>query len=232
MLSFLLPQNVNVFSNSASQGQGALNSNPIGSKPKNFIKRQGPFGTFIKKAGSLSFNVVSTTEGLRLFVSGPSFSECSTALSHISRLALGLSRGFRRRLRLVGIGFRAATRDVPMSSQLASVHTKNYRRKRRLSSGNSADSATKMKQQLLTLTIGYTHEYAYPIASLKNRTIKASRLEGRSKGTLISLQSNNLGQVNQVASEIRSFRLPDVYKGKGIYLDREVVKLKEGKRQG
>ena len=206
MLSFLLPKNVNVFCS------------------PNYIKREGPSGFFIKKAGSLSFNLVSTSEGSRLFVSGASFAQISTALSYLFRLALGLSRGYRRRLRLVGIGFRAARRD---SDQGSAFYTKNYRRKRRQSSALPGQV-----RQLLTLKIGYSHEASYPISNLKNRNVKVSRLEGRSKGTLVSLQSNDLVQVNQVASEIRSFRLPDIYKGKGIYLDREVLKLKKGKRQG
>lgn len=213
MLSFLLPHNVNIF---VSPG---------------YVKRVGPAGFCIKKTGPLSFNVVSTSEGSRLFISSPSlfenkapsknFIKSATALSYLFRLALGLSRGFRRRLRLVGIGFRAVRRET---NSAFPIHTKNYRRKRR--------QFQVAKEQLLTLKIGYSHESSYPLSTLKNRVIKTSRLEGRSKGTLISLQSNNLEQVNQVAAEIRSFRLPDIYKGKGIYLDREVIKLKKGKRQG
>ena len=63
-------------------------------------------------------------------------------------------------------------------------------------------------------------------------TIHTSRFEGRTKGTLISLKSNSLMALNQTAAEIRSFRTPDIYKGKGIYYEREVIKLKKGKRQG
>lgn len=35
--------------------------------------------------------------------------------------------------------------------------------------------------------------------------------------------------VGEVAAKIRSFRLPDAYKGKGIKYDYEILKLKEGK---
>jgi large subunit ribosomal protein L6 len=62
--------------------------------------------------------------------------------------------------------------------------------------------------------------------------LETSRLEGRTKGTLISLKSNSLIALNQAAAEIRSFRAPDIYKGKGIYYARERIKLKKGKRQG
>lgn len=219
MLSFLLPQNVNLF---VTPG---------------YIKMEGPFGSFIKKTGGLSFNIVETSEGSRLFVTGSTSSQSATALSHMFRLALGLSRGFRRRLRLVGIGFRAVTRDFNYKnvSQASPIQTQNYRRKRRQAfyqSNQAFKPTTGASQQLLSLKIGYSHESAYPISTANQREIKSSRLEGRSKGTLISIKGNNLTQVNQVASEIRSFRLPDIYKGKGIYYDQEVVKLKKGKRQG
>jgi len=62
--------------------------------------------------------------------------------------------------------------------------------------------------------------------------ITTSRLEGRTKGTLISIKSNSLEALNQATAEIQKFRAPDVYKGKGIYLEQEVIKLKKGKRQG
>lgn len=210
MLSFLLPQNVNLFFTSG------------------FIKREGPFGSFIKNVGGLSFNTIVTSEGTRVYVSDAKSETNATALSHLYSLAQGLSRGYRRRLRLVGIGFRAMRRPVNTPEALRASHTKNYRQKRRRSlvNQNPVDS------QLLALKIGYSHEYVYPVSVLKGMNTKVSRLEGRSKGTLISLQSNNRARTNQVASEIRSFRLPDIYKGKGIYLDREVLKLKKGKRQG
>lgn len=214
MLSYLLPQDIKILSTPG------------------FIKRQGPLGDCIKKTGNLTFNLITTSEGSRLFVSGASFKEAATALSHLSRLAHGLSQGFRRRLRLVGIGFRASLRESKISSYNGSdsIYTKNYRRKRR----SSPFFKNKTNSKLLRLKIGYSHEYAYPFTSNKSSStdIVVSRLESRSKGTLIYLKSTNQVQLNQVASEIRAFRLPDVYKGKGIYYDREVIKLKKGKRQG
>ncbi len=213
MLSFLLPKNINIFTN------------------KNFIKREGPQGSFIKKVGDLSFNVVTISEGNRLFISGANESEESTALSHRQRLSVGVSRGFRRRLRLVGIGFRATIRIINISDDksfdaLSSIQTENYRRKRLINAFE-----TNSNQQLLSLKIGYSHESIYPISIIKHRDVKASRLDGRSKAIFISLKSNDLSKVNQVATEIRAFRLPDAYKGKGIYYVGEKVKLKKGKRQ-
>lgn len=39
-------------------------------------------------------------------------------------------------------------------------------------------------------------------------------------------------QVGQVAAEIQSYRLPEPYKGKGIILDGQIVRRKQGKKSG
>lgn len=85
---------------------------------------------------------------------------------------------------------------------------------------------------MLSLKLGYSHEFSYPISKANHTKIIVSRPESRTKGTLISISSNQRFRVSQRASEVRSFRLPDIYKGKGIYYYGEVVKLKKGKRQG
>ena len=219
MVSFLLPKTINL---SVTPG---------------FLQRQGPNGSFIKKTGNLTFNVVSMPEGNRLFVEGNSTTEAITALSHLYRLAKGLCQGYRRRLRLVGIGFRAVKREIPFESffnskkscfkqykskENNSFFTKNYRSKR---------IQTESKVEGLVLKVGFSHEYVYPLDNTTNVKINVSRLEGRSKGTLVSIQGTDLSNVHKVAAEIRAFRIPDAYKGKGIHYDREILTLKKGKRQ-
>ena len=201
MLSFLLPKNIKI------------------SYTPGYIKIEGPFGSIIKKSDNFFFNIIRSTEGSRLFISGKD-KELSSALIYLYQLVKGQVFGFRLRLRLVGVGFRANLFETtsPIKSFI-----KNYIRKRN-------QIFIKNKQQQLKLKIGYSHESVYPYSTL-NRVVKVSRQDSRTKGTLIILQSNQLNQVTQVAAEIRSFRLPDVYKGKGIYYNREVIKLKKGKRQ-
>lgn len=189
-----------------------------------FLELQGPKGSFIKKLGNLKCHLVDTSEGVRLFVVGNSIQEESTALAHISRLCVGLFRGYRRRLRLVGIGFRAVVRDTKLDKIF---HTKAYRRKRLLSQSESLESV-----KTLNLKIGYSHEVSYPLSIISDVNVQASRLEGRTKGTVVSFQGIDSSLINQLSSEIRAFRYPDAYKGKGIHYDREVLKLKKGKRQG
>ena len=213
MLSFLLPPKIKLYT---SPG---------------YIKLEGPNGTFLKKIGSLKCYLVENKNESRLFVEGSSQQEESTALSHIAQLCVGLFRGYRRRLRLVGIGFRASIRDitstaVSINSNTPVIYTKSYMRKR-MSTPNIENIV-----KVLTLKIGYSHEFSYPLNSIKNINRNVSRLEGRTKGTVISLQGKNNVVLNQIASEIRAFRYPDSYKGKGIHYDREVIKLKKGKRQG
>jgi len=212
MLSFIIPQNIKIFCTS------------------DYIKLEGPNGIFIKKTGGLTFNLLSTIEGTRLFISGVSSSAESTALSLMYQHRLGLSQGYQERLRLVGIGFRATMRSANFITDKTSkdIHTENYRYKRI----DTVIAATKdNKEQLLRLKIGYSHEVAYPTIISKTNQISVSRIDGRTKGIVISLNSNNLITLKQSAAEIRSFRRPDSYKGKGIYYNKEVVKLKKGKRQ-
>ena len=47
----------------------------------------------------------------------------------------------------------------------------------------------------------------------------------------IVLKSTSKQQVGQVAAEIRAFRSPEPYKGKGVRYAEEVVKLKETKKK-
>lgn len=51
------------------------------------------------------------------------------------------------------------------------------------------------------------------------------------KSNLINIFGINKQRVNQVAAEIRSYRIPESYKGKGIRYLGEVVRTKEGKKK-
>lgn len=199
MYSFLLPNNITI-----AQAPG-------------YLKLEGPFGVVIKKTGDYSFNLITVSEGRRLFSSDQN----GIGLSQLFQIVQGLSHGFRRRLSLTGIGFRAARREEFPTN----LFLKNSIRKR-----IESHKQEEKEHQYLRLKIGFSHEIVYK--SEVPITIQTSRFEGRTKGTLISLKSNSLIALNQTAAEIRSFREPDIYKGKGIYYERETIKLKKGKRQG
>lgn len=75
----------------------------------------------------------------------------------------------------------------------------------------------------LSLQLGYSHDINYPIP--EGITITCE------KPTSISISGASKQRVGQVAAEIRAFRPPEPYKGKGIkYLD-EVILRKEGKKK-
>jgi large subunit ribosomal protein L6 len=51
------------------------------------------------------------------------------------------------------------------------------------------------------------------------------------KKTLLVLKSMDDHLLNEFALRVRSFKLPDVYKGKGITLKNQILILKEGKKK-
>lgn len=75
----------------------------------------------------------------------------------------------------------------------------------------------------LILQLGYSHEIKYPIP--EGITVKAE------KPTALTISGADRQKVGQVAAEIRSFRGPEPYKGKGIKYDTETILRKEGKKK-
>ncbi len=80
-----------------------------------------------------------------------------------------------------------------------------------------------MKGTSLTLQLGFSHDVNYtPPEGVK---IEAP------KPTSIIVSGINKQQVGQVAAEIRSYRKPEPYKGKGVRYVGEYVRMKEGKKK-
>ncbi len=75
----------------------------------------------------------------------------------------------------------------------------------------------------LVLNLGYSHEIRYPIPSGIKITCE--------KPTSVKVEGSDKRQVGQVAAEIRAFRGPEPYKGKGVRYDNEVILRKEGKKK-
>ncbi len=75
----------------------------------------------------------------------------------------------------------------------------------------------------LMLQLGYSHDVNYPIPS--DIQIKCE------KPTSILITGSDKQRVGQVAAEIRGYRPPEPYKGKGVmYLGEKIVR-KEGKKK-
>ena len=74
----------------------------------------------------------------------------------------------------------------------------------------------------LQLALGYSHDVVYAIPEGIAITVP--------KPTEIIITGNDSQRVGQVAAEIRSYRPPEPYKGKGVRYQGEVVLRKVGKR--
>ncbi len=75
----------------------------------------------------------------------------------------------------------------------------------------------------LQLSLGYSHDVNYPIPEGIAITTP--------KPTEIVITGNDIQRVGQVAAEIRSYRPPEPYKGKGVKYANEFIFRKEGKKK-
>ncbi|MBI5918926.1 MAG: 50S ribosomal protein L6 [Nitrosomonadales bacterium] len=111
-----------------------------------------------------------------------------TVRALLANMVLGVTKGFERKLTLVGVGYRAQA---------------------------AGDT--------LNLTLGFSHPVSYKMpAGVKVATPTQ---------TEVVLTGSDKQQVGQVAAEIRAFREPEPYKGKGVRYSDEVVILKETKKK-
>ncbi|QOP44938.1 50S ribosomal protein L6 [Sulfurimonas paralvinellae] len=77
-----------------------------------------------------------------------------------------------------------------------------------------------VKGKTLNLQLGFSHDIDYPLPE---------GLEASVEKNVITLKSHDKQMLGQVAAEIRSFRPPEPYKGKGVkYIDEHIVR-KAGK---
>jgi large subunit ribosomal protein L6 len=75
----------------------------------------------------------------------------------------------------------------------------------------------------LNLQLGFSHDVAYPIPA--GITITAE------KPTMLTVAGIDKQLVGQVSAEIRSYRPPEPYKGKGVKYAEEHIRRKEGKKK-
>lgn len=111
-----------------------------------------------------------------------------TARAIISNMVIGVSKGFERKLNLVGVGYRAQA-----------------------------------KGDLLTLSLGYSHPIEFKVPD--------GILVETPNQTEIVIRGCDKQLVGQVSANIRAFRSPEPYKGKGVrYSDEQIVR-KEAKKK-
>jgi large subunit ribosomal protein L6 len=76
----------------------------------------------------------------------------------------------------------------------------------------------------LVLQLGFSHPIEFPVPEGIQITVDSP--------TKLTVRGADKGQVGQVAADIRGFRPPEPYKGKGIRYEGEIVKRKAGKSAG
>jgi len=84
--------------------------------------------------------------------------------------------------------------------------------------------AEKTKEGQLSLKVGYSH----PITIKEENGVSFEV----TKANVIQINGNNLQSVTQKAADIRKYRFPEPYKGKGILFKKERILRKEGKKVG
>jgi large subunit ribosomal protein L6 len=106
----------------------------------------------------------------------------------LANMMQGVSKGFERKLNLVGVGYRAQAQG-----------------------------------DKLNLTLGFSH----PVVHQMPKGVKVAT----PTQTEILVSGIDKQQVGQVAAEIRAYRPPEPYKGKGVRYSDETVVLKETKKK-
>jgi large subunit ribosomal protein L6 len=107
-----------------------------------------------------------------------------------------------------------------MVSNLIEGVTKGYERKLEI---NGVGYRAAVAGKNLQLQLGYSHEILYPIPA--GITIQTP------KPTEILISGIDKQRVGQTAAEIREYRGPEPYKGKGVKYAEEKIFRKEGKKK-
>ncbi len=154
------------------------------------ITVKGPLGSLtqpltnkvkvVNNNGSLSFEVADDSREANA-MSG-------TLRALVNNMVNGVTKGFEKKLNLVGVGFRAQAQG-----------------------------------DKLNLSLGFSHPIVHQMpAGIKVETPTQ---------TEILIKGIDRQVVGQVAAEIRAYREPEPYKGKGVRYADEVVTLKETKKK-
>lgn len=154
------------------------------------ITVKGPLGSMTQ---TLTGDVIINEDGGKLSFVVANDSRQAKAMSGtlralVANMVTGVSKGFERKLNLVGVGYRAQAQGTSLKLQLGFSHDVIYA----LPEGVKAECPTQ---------------------------------------TEIILKGSDKQIVGQVAAEIRAYRPPEPYKGKGVRYSDERVVLKETKKK-
>jgi large subunit ribosomal protein L6 len=154
------------------------------------ITVKGPLGTLSQPLNGLV--KVENNAGTIKFEAANDSREANamsgTLRALVNNMINGVTKGFEKKLTLVGVGFRAQAQ------------------------GNK-----------LNLSLGFSH----PVVHQMPQGVKCET----PTQTEIVIKGIDRQQVGQVAAEVRAYRSPEPYKGKGVRYVDEVVVLKETKKK-
>lgn len=88
---------------------------------------------------------------------------------------------------------------------------------------NGVGYRANVQGKTLKLALGFSHDVDYPIP--EGIDIKCE------KQTELTISGVDIQKVGQVAAEIRAYKKPEPYKGKGIKYSDEIILRKEGKKK-
>jgi large subunit ribosomal protein L6 len=154
------------------------------------IEVKGPKGTL---ARAIPPCVTISTDNGRIVVNREETEDRRAKAMHglaralINNMVTGVTKGFEKKLEILGVGYRAAVEGTTLKMEL-----------------------------------GYSHSIYYPFPA--GIDIKVE------KNTQLSVAGVDNEVVGQTAAEIRAFRSPEPYKGKGVRYAGEQIKLKVGKK--
>lgn len=81
---------------------------------------------------------------------------------------------------------------------------------------------------LLDLALGYSHNIVFEIP----KELKVSTTTEKGQNPKIFLEGSDKQLIGAVAAKLRSLRMPEPYKGKGVKYSDEIVRRKAGKAAG
>ena len=111
-----------------------------------------------------------------------------TMRANLNNMVTGVSKGFEKKLQLVGVGYRAQAQG-----------------------------------DTLNLSLGFSHPVAHKMPAGVQVVCPTQ--------TEVLIKGSDKQQVGQVAAEVRAYRKPEPYKGKGVRYSDEVVVIKETKKK-
>ena len=150
----------------------------------NIISFEGKLG---KSTSTLPEGIAVDLKDNLLLFTGENKAMLGTVYANVKNEIIGNTKGFEKKLELVGTGYKA-----------------------------NVSGAT------LVLALGYSHDINFQIPD--GISIKVEK-------NLVTVTGTSKQLVGQVAAEIKSFRKPEPYKGKGVRYEGEKIYRKEGKKK-